>query len=99
MATSTCIFSINVIEIKDSKKIFKVNKLTRALLDETFEDILLNLDVDATFKKSRIEVRKGDSDNAFHCEIDQKISDILKIGPNCKVMELLSLLINQKKVL
>ena len=44
------------------------------------------MDVDATFKKSRIEVRKGDSDNAFHCEIDQKISDILKFDPNFKVM-------------
>ena len=70
MATSTHIFYINI-EIKDSKKIFKVkNKLTRVLLDETFADILLNLDVDTTFKKSLIEVSKCDSDNAFHCEID-----------------------------
>ena len=61
MVTSTRIFSINVIEIKDSKKIFKVkNKLTRALLDKIFEDILLNLGVDTTFKKSHIEVRKCD---------------------------------------
>ena len=61
MVTNTRIFSINVIEIKDSKKIFKVkNKLTRVLLDKTFEDILLNLDVDTTFKKSQIEVRKCD---------------------------------------
>ena len=51
MATSTRIFFINVIEIKDSKKIFEVkNKLTRVLLDETFEGILLNLDVDATLE-------------------------------------------------
>ena len=35
MATSTRIFSINVIDIKDSKKVFKVkNKLTRVLLGE-----------------------------------------------------------------
>ena len=88
MATTTRIFSINVIEIKDPQKILKVkNKLTRVLLDETFEDILLNLNVDTTLKKSRIEVRKCDSDNAFHCEIDQKISDILKFDPNFKVME------------
>ena len=88
MATSTRIFSINIIEIKDSKKIFKVrNKLTRVLLDETFEDILLNLDIDTTFKKSRIEVGKCDSDNTFHCEIDQKISDILEFDPNFKVIE------------
>ena len=52
MAISTRIFSINVIKIKDSKKIFKVkNKIRRVLLDKTFEDILLNLDVDTTFKK------------------------------------------------
>ena len=52
MAMSTRIFSINVIKIKDSKKIFKVkNKIRRVLLDKTFEDILLNLDVDTTFKK------------------------------------------------
>ena len=88
MATSKGIFSINIVEIKDSKKIFKVkNKLTWVLLDETFEDILLNLDVDTTFKKSRIEVRKCNSDNAFHCEIDQKISDILEFDPNFKVVE------------
>ena len=52
MDMSTRIFSINVIKIKDSKKIFKVkNKIRRVLLDKTFEDILLNLDVDTTFKK------------------------------------------------
>ena len=88
MSTSTRIFSINVIEIKDSKKIFKVKKKpTRVLLDETFEDILLNFDVDTTFKQSQIKVRKYDSDNAFHCEIDKKISDILEFDPNFKVME------------
>ena len=85
MATSKGIFSINIIEIKDSKKIFKVkNKLTRVLLDETFEDISLNLDVDTIFKKSWIEVRKCHSDNAFHCEIDQTISDILEFEPYLK---------------
>ena len=88
MATSTRIFSINVVEIKDSKKVFEVkNKLTQVLLDQTFEDVLLNLDVDTTFKKSRIEVGKCDSDNAFHCVIDQKISDILEFEPYFKVME------------
>ena len=87
MATSTRIFFINVIEIKDSKKIFEVkNKLTRVLLDETFEGILLNLDVDATLEYW-IKVRKCDSDNAFHNEMDQKISDIHEFDPNFKVME------------
>ena len=47
---------------------------------------MLNLDVDKTFKKSQIEVNKCDSDNAFHCEIDQKMSDILEFNPNFKVM-------------
>ena len=88
MTRSIHIFSINVIEIKYSKKIFKVkNKWTRVLLDETFKDILLNLDVDTTFKKPQTEVRKCDSDNAFHFETDQKISDILEFDPNFKVME------------
>ena len=45
------------------------------------------MDVDTTFKKSRTEVRKCDSDNTFHCEIDQEISDILGFDPNFKVME------------
>ena len=88
MGTSTRIFSINVVKIKDSKKIFEVkNKLTQVLLDETFEDISLNLDVDTIFKKSWIEVRKCHSDNAFHCEIDQTISDILEFEPYFKVIE------------
>ena len=59
MAMSTCIFSINVIKIKDSKKIFKVkNKIRRVLLDKTFKDILLNLDVDTTFKKLGNVIRR-----------------------------------------
>ena len=45
------------------------------------------MDVDTTFKKSRTEFKDCDSDNTFHCEIDQEISDILGFDPNFKVME------------
>ena len=58
--TATRMLTIDVVEVRGSKKSLKLkNKLTRVLVDETFEDVLLNLeeDIDTRYKTCQIELK------------------------------------------
>ena len=56
------------------------NKLTRVLVDETYEDVLLNLeDIDTRYKTCRIELKpSGSLINAFYCEVNQKTWEVME---------------------
>ena len=90
--TSTCMLAIDVVEVRGSKKSPKLkNKLTRDLVDETFEDFLLNLeDIDTRYKTCQIELKtSGSSIDVFHCEMDQKIKEVLEFDANFKIMTII----------
>jgi len=63
--------SVHTVDTKNTKKI------TQVLLDESFEDILINVGVDVSYDECNLEVKTSDSSEPFNCEVDQKISDIL----------------------
>ena len=90
--TSTRMFAIDVVEFRGSKKLLKLKKkLTTVLVDATFEDVLLNLEHnDTRYKICRIELKTfGSSINAFHCEVDQKIQEVLEFDSNFKIMSII----------
>ena len=73
---STRIFPYRV--IRETKKILKTkHKLTRLAVDESFEEVLFN--------KYSVGVRKVNSDNGFHCEIDKNFVDILEFDQHFKL--------------
>ena len=89
--TPTRMFGIDVVEVRGSKKSLKLkNKLIRVFTDGTFEDVLLNLDIDTTYKTRQIELKtSGLSIYAFHCEKDKKIQEVLEFDSNFKIMSII----------
>ena len=68
-------FAIDLEEVRGSKKRLKLNnKFARALVDETFYDVLLNLeDIYTRYKTCRTELKaSGSLIDASHCAMDQK---------------------------
>ena len=61
--------------IRETKEILKTkHKHTRVA--ENFEKVLFSFDIDINYKKYSVGIRKFTSDDALHCEIDRKSSDI-----------------------
>jgi hypothetical protein len=81
-------YSLSLTEIRGAKKAPKVkNKITRVLLEESFEDILINVGVDVSYEKCKVEVKASNSTKPFNCEPDQKILDVLEFDKNFKIID------------
>ena len=82
--TSARTFAINTVEVRGSNESLKLkSKLTRVLTDETFEDVLLL----TQGTRRQIELKTSALlINAFHCEVDRKIWEVLEFDSNFKTM-------------
>ena len=68
------------------------NKFARALVDETFYDVLLNLeDIYTRYKTCRTELKtSGSLIDASHCAVDQKkMQEVLEFDSNFKIMSVI----------
>ena len=82
--TSARTFAINTVEVRGSNGSLKLkSKLTRVLTDETFEDVLLL----TQGTRRQIELKTSTLlINAFHCEVDRKIWEVLEFDSNFNTM-------------